>query len=103
MNIVCDKVRQLESGVAPPSLIQALMEHANAQTTPGESASMEELKEARAQLEDAKVDLRKARVRMEEAEDLSRKFEGRLRAAEGRAQMFEQELAKTKTVLAATE
>lgn len=103
MNVVCDKVRQLESGTAPPSLVQALVQHAEAQQSPQESASMEELKEAHAQLEDARVELRKARVRMEEAEELSRKFEIRLRAAEDRAQMFEQELNQTKDVLASTE
>jgi len=34
MNIVCDKVRQLESGTAPPSLVQALVQHAEAQANP---------------------------------------------------------------------
>merc|ERR1719199_754205 len=103
MSIVCDKMRQLESATAPPSLIQALVQHAHAQANPAESASMEELKEARAQLEDARVELRKARVRMEEAEELSRKFEIRLQAAEDRAQMFEQELIQTKSLLATSE
>ena len=81
MNIVCDKMRQLEHSTAPPSLVQALVNHAQAQSN-SESASMEDLKEARAQLADAQNELRKARIRMEEAEELSRKFEERLRVAE---------------------
>lgn len=103
MNIVCDKMRQLENNTAPPSLVQALVQHAHAQANPAESASMEELKELRAQLEDARVELRKARVRMEEAEEVSRKFESLLRVAEDRAQKFEQELGETKAKLAETE
>jgi chromosome segregation ATPase len=103
MQIVCDKVRQLEGNTAPPSLVQALVQHAEAKANPGESASMEELKEAKAQLEDARVELRKARIRMQEAEEVARKFEARLQVAEARTKMFEQELAQTKTVLASTE
>jgi myosin heavy subunit len=102
MNIVCDKMRQLEHSTAPPSLVQALVNHAQAQSN-SESASMEDLKEARAQLADAQNELRKARIRMEEAEELSRKFEERLRVAEDRAQMLEQELSETKVKLKETE
>jgi len=103
MDIVVDKMRQLDSGTAPPSLVQALVQHVQAQSSPVETASMEELKETKAQLEDARVELRKARVRMEEAEELARKFEVRLQAAEDRALKFEQELTKTKTLLATSE
>lgn len=103
MSIVCDKMRQLENNTAPPSLVQALVQHAKAQAEPGESASMEELRETRAQLEDTRVELRKARLRMEEAEELSRQFEMRLREAEDRARKFEQELEETRTILVATQ
>lgn len=103
MSIVCDKMRQLENNTAPPSLVQALVQHAQAQADPKESASMAELLETKAQLEDARADLRKARARAEEAEEISRKFEVNLRAAEDRAKKFEEELVQTKTLLAATQ
>jgi DNA repair exonuclease SbcCD ATPase subunit len=103
LNIVCDKVRQLENSTAPPSLVQALEQHAHAQANPADTASMEELRETRAELEDARIELRKARLRMEEAEDLSRQFEVRLKASEDRAHALEQELTETKALLARSE
>lgn len=104
MSIVCDKMRQLEQNTAPPSLVQALVAHAQAQAGPAvDTASAEELKELKAQLEDVRGDLRKARMRAEDAEDKNTKFEALLMAAETRARMFEEELAKTKTLLATCE
>jgi hypothetical protein len=103
LSIVCDKMRQLENNTAPPSLVQALVQHAEAQANPAETASMQELLETKAQLEDARADLKKARLRMEAAEELSRKFEVSLKAAEDRLKKLELELNQTKSLLAVTQ
>jgi len=89
LTIVCDKMRQLETNHAPPSLVAALEQQAKALSQPRNEASEQELKELRGELEDVRCQLRAARVRSQEAED--------------RAHAAEQELQKVRELLVAAE
>lgn len=93
LTIVCDKLRQMESNHAPPSLMAALEQHARALNQPRDEASEEELKELRSELEDVRSQLRAARVRSQEAED-------RALAAEHKLQQVRELLAAAEEALA---
>merc|ERR1740129_1351573 len=70
LTIVCDKLRQLEIGHAPPSLVAALTRHANTLASQEDCASMQELLEVRAELEASQCEARTLRLKVEDAETL---------------------------------
>lgn len=89
LTIVCDKLRQLEIGHAPPSLVAALTRHANILASQDDGASMQELLETRAELEASQCEARTLRLKLEDAETL--------------IVMRTQELANVKAKLAETQ
>lgn len=115
MSVVCEKVRLLEDGHAPPSLVEALIQHA---ATPKVVATAdeeleEELETARFHLKGAQLELASTRIRAEDAEaraeqlkaqqvSLHREVEAlrhSLVEAERLAEGFRRELAKAKEAL----
>eukprot|EP00930_Biecheleria_cincta_P049376 TRINITY_DN34594_c0_g1_i1.p1 TRINITY_DN34594_c0_g1~~TRINITY_DN34594_c0_g1_i1.p1 ORF type:complete len:583 (+),score=186.66 TRINITY_DN34594_c0_g1_i1:80-1828(+) len=96
LTIVNDKVRQLQYGTAPPSLLEALTRHANSAAAAGDGASLEELRETQAQLEQARSEARMLRGQLERAEGEVEDLQGQLKQVRAKLADTENELAKVK-------
>jgi len=66
--VVCDKLRQLENGSAPASLVEALTRYANALLMQEECAGLDELLEVQSGLEKVRVQKKAVQVRLEHQE-----------------------------------
>jgi len=69
--VVCDKVRQLRSGTAPPSLVEALTRYAEALLKQEEGAGMDELLQVQSGLQKVRVQKKAVQARLEHAESES--------------------------------
>jgi len=69
--VVCDKVRQLQSGTAPPSLVEALTRYAEALLKQEEGAGMDELLQVQSGLQKVRVQKKAVQARLEHAESES--------------------------------
>mmetsp|Transcript_89383 Transcript_89383/g.158614 ORF Transcript_89383/g.158614 Transcript_89383/m.158614 type:complete len:595 (+) Transcript_89383:43-1827(+) len=94
LEIVCDKIRQLRLNTAPPSLLEALLRHANADQADG--ASLEELNATKAELEKARSEARTLRAQLQKVEDEADSLRGELRQVRDRLVQTQQELADSK-------
>lgn len=84
--VVCDKVRQLQSGTAPPSLVEALTRYAEEllRQEEGATAPMDDLLEVQSGLQKVRVQKKAVQARLEHAEsestNLRKELEDRARA-----------------------
>ena len=84
--VVCDKVRQLQSGIAPPSLVEALTRYAEEllRQEEGATAPMDDLLEVQSGLQKVRVQKKAVQARLEHAEsestNLRKELEDRTRA-----------------------
>jgi len=71
--VVCDKVRQLQSGTAPPSLVEALTRYAEEllRQEEGATAPMDDLLEVQSGLQKVRVQKKAVQARLEHAESES--------------------------------
>jgi chromosome segregation ATPase len=99
LTIVNEKVRLLDIGRAPPSLVAALARNASAQAQPTETVDAAELKELRAELEVTRMELRRTRGRLEDAETEATEWRRKFTAAEERGKTLQQDLDTTKGLL----
>ena len=72
--VVCDKLRQLRNGTAPPTLVEALARYAEAFVKQEEGAALDELLEIQSGLQKVRVQKKAVQVRLEYAESESSKL-----------------------------
>merc|ERR1740120_584737 len=88
LEIVCDKLRQLEWGNAPPSLIEALIRTARSQRRGGDAGELQE------KLCDVEDELQEARALLADSEDRAQKLQEEMDATRRQSYMAEVKIAK---------
>ncbi|CAK9014247.1 Hypothetical protein (Fragment) [Durusdinium trenchii] len=72
--VVCDKIRQLQNGTAPPSLVEALTRYAETIVKQEEAAGLDEILEIQSGLQKVRIQKKAVQVRLEYAESESSKL-----------------------------